>query len=444
MNPRRAAHHILTRLQETPRRLEILMEEELARHQTADPRDRAFCVNLVYTLLRQRAWLDHLLAAFVRRPLERLDPPALWVLRLGAVELVCLRTPDHAAVHAAVALARTLGLHTVTGLVNASLRALARGWREVPPPAGDAASVLAVRYSHPSWLVAEILEELGSEQTEAWLTANQKPRPPALRANTLHISRDGLRELLAPSCPDLRGHPLAPESLVLAGPHPPVASLPGLKEGLWQMQDLGATALGCLLGAEPGMRVLDLCAGAGGKTGHLAALMQNQGELLAVELSPGRAVALKENLARLGVTCAQVLMADGTALPAGLGLFDRILVDAPCSGLGVLGRRPDLRWRRSAGDPVRFSGLQLALARAAAGLLAPGGAVLYATCTVTRAENEEVITALLAGHPGLRLEWSHMPVALQPCLDTQGWWRTWPQDWGCDSFFAARLAGTQA
>ena len=123
---------------------------------------------------------------------------------------------------------------------------------------------------------------------EAWLRANQEPRPPALRANTLRTTRQELRELLAPLCPDLREHPLAPESLVLAGAHPPVARLPGFQEGLWQMQDPGATALVHLMDVRPGQRVLDLCAGAGGKTGHLAACMQNQGELVAVEPSPGR------------------------------------------------------------------------------------------------------------------------------------------------------------
>lgn len=439
MNPRRAAWRVLGQSQETPRRLEAILDQELARHPAADPRDRAFTANLVYTVLRQRAYLDHLLAAFLRRPLEKLDPPVLGVLRLGAAELVCLRTPDHAAVHAAVGLARSLGLHAATGLVNASLRALARGWRSVPPPAGDAAAVLAVRHSHPAWLVAELLERHGPAQTEAWLLANQAPRPPALRANTLRVSRQGLREVLSPLCADLAEHPLAPESLILAGPHPPVASLPGFEEGLWQMQDPGATALGHLLGVEPGLRVLDLCAGAGGKTGHLAALMRNQGEILAVEPSPGRAKALGENLSRLGVTNARVLGADGTSLPAGLGLFDRVMVDAPCTGLGVLGRRPDLRWRRGPGDPARLAGLQLALATAAADLLAPGGVMLYATCTVTRAENEQVVAALLAARPGLRPAWGQIAEGLRAGLDQEGFWRTRPPLEACDGFFAARL-----
>ncbi|MFH1035373.1 MAG: 16S rRNA (cytosine(967)-C(5))-methyltransferase RsmB [Pseudomonadota bacterium] len=440
MNPRRAAHQVLARLEQTPRRLESLLEEELARHAQAEPRDRAFCANLVYSVLRQRSWLDHLLAAFVRRPLAKLDPPVLTLLRLGAAELVLLRTPDHAAVHAAVSLAKQLGLHAAAGLVNACLRALARGWQEAPPPAGDPAQVLAVTLSHPAWLVAELWDRWGQEACETWLQANQQARPPALRANTPRLDRDGLRRLLEPHCAELTDHPLAPESLVLTGAHLPVAQLPGFAQGLWQMQDPGATALGHLVGVAPGLRVLDMCAGVGGKTGHLAALMQNQGQLVAVEPSPGRVTALRENLTRLGVTRARVLQADGTTLPPDLGRFDRVLVDAPCTGLGVLGRRPDLRWRRAATDPARLAGLQLDLALAAADLLAPGGALLYATCTVTRAENEEVVAGLLARRPGLRLEWGPMPPALEQCLDPDGFWRTWPNTRGCDSFFAARLA----
>jgi 16S rRNA (cytosine967-C5)-methyltransferase len=218
------------------------------------------------------------------------------------------------------------------------------------------------------------------------------------------------------------------------------AHLPGFAEGLWQAQDPAASAVTTLLGVEPGQSVLDMCAGVGGKTGHLAALMKNQGRLLAVDNSPGRVMALKTNLARLGVTNAEVWECDALALPPSLGPFRAILLDAPCTGLGTAGRRPDLRWRRTAEDPPRLAALQLALAARAAEMLAPSGALLYVTCTVTRAENEGLVAALLAQRPDLRIEWadaSGLPAG--QALTEDGFWRTLPHRHGCDAFFAARF-----
>jgi len=443
MNPRRVALRVLTRLAATPKRLEAILDGELKRQAKAEARDKALAANLVYAVLRHRAHLDHLLAAFVRRPLASLDPPAWDILRLAAAELTVLGAPAHAVVSQAVELAKTNQARGAAGLINASLRALATRWRDVPlpDPAAEPARHLAVLHSHPQWLVEELLERLGWDATAAWLAADQEAPPLSLRVNPLRGDRAALLALLAPHCQAIVGHPLALDSLVLRGASGRGVDLPGFADGLWQRQDPGATALGHLLGVKPGMRVLDLCAGAGGKTGHLAALMANQGHILAVEPAAGRLRGLGENLARLGVTNVRVLEADGTSLDPALGPFDRVLVDAPCTGLGTLGRRPDVRWRREPGDPPRLASLQLALASRAAQLLAPGGAMLYCTCTVTRAENENVVAALLAAHPGLRLEWdlaSAGPAAT--AIGADGFFRTLPHQHHCDAFFAARLA----
>ncbi len=442
MNPRRVALRVLTRLTATPKRLEAILDGELKRQAKAEARDKALAVGLVYAVLRHRAHLDHLLAAFVRRPLASLDPPAWDILRLAAAELTVLGAPAHAVVSQAVDLAKIHKAMGVAGLINASLRALAARWRDVPlpDPAAEPARHLAVLHSHPQWLVEELLERLGWNQTAAWLAADQQAPPLSLRVNPLRTDRQALIALLATHCQTIEHHPLAPDSLILRGVLGRGADLPGFGEGLWQRQDPGATALGHLLGVRPGQRVLDLCAGAGGKTGHLAALMENQGQILAVEPAAGRLRGLGENLARLGVANVRTLEADGTTLDPVLGPFDRILVDAPCTGLGTLGRRPDVRWRRDPADPPRLAALQLALASRAVQLLAPGGALLYCTCTITRAENENVVAALLAAHPGLRLEWdlaSAGPAAA--ALGADGFFRTLPHQHHCDAFFAARL-----
>lgn len=433
MTPRRAALDILLRLDAAPKRLESLLFETLGRMERSQPRDRALASRLVYTVLRNRLYLDFLLNRFVSRPLAKLDPAVLQILRLGAAELLFMNTPDHAAVHAAVELAKSGPARRAQGMVNGALRSLARSRKKLPSPGGDPARRLSVLYSHPRWLVEELLDRLPPDEVEAWLAANQEEPPLTLRANTLKTDRDRLAAVLAPAAEKVSPHPLCPDSLTLQGFSGPPSRAPGFQEGLFQVQDAGASAATLLLGAGPGQKVLDLCAGAGGKTGHLAALMKNTGQLTAVEPSPGRRRGLEANLARLGVTNARVLQADGTRPEAGWGKFQRILVDAPCTGLGVAGRRPDLRWRKTPADAEGLAALQADLVRAAAGLLAPGGVMVYCTCTVTRRENEDVVAGLLREDPGLSLE----PVGLE--ADGDGFFRTLPHRDQCDAFFAAKL-----
>ncbi len=432
MNPRRAALEILCRLDDSPQRLEKLLHRQL--DSRAPERDRALAANLVYTVLRNRLYLDHLLKPCLKRPLAGLDHPLPHILRLGAAELVLLNTPDHAAVDGAVKLAIAGPAHRARGLVNGVLRSLARRHRQPPPLPRDPTTRLSIQYSHPRWLVEELLQQLDPEQVERLLAANQEQAPLALRTNTLKIDPRELARRLAPVAGPLEPHPLDPDSLVLKGFSGRPSRLPGFDEGLFQIQDPAATAVTRLLGVGPGQRVLDLCAGAGGKTGHLAALMQNRGELVALEPSPGRFRALVANLQRLGVKIARPIQADATRLDQDLGRFHGILVDAPCTGLGVVGRRPDLRWRRSPRDAERLARLQLELLRAARALLAPGGVLLYCTCTVTRRENQMLVQEFLAREPGLEPRWPE-----QAALHADGYFRTYPHLHHCDAFFACRL-----
>ena len=436
MKPRLAALRVLLALEASPARLDKLLHQELSKDPKAAARDKAQASALAYAVVRNRLYLDHLLAPFVSRPLNKLDGPVLSALRLGAADLAVQGSPAHAAVGETVSAAKATPAKRAQGMVNAVLQRFSRSWKEVPLPdrAEDAVARLTVEYSHPAWLVEELLAQLGESESEAWLKANQAEPPACLRANTLKTTPTELAALLASSGLESRSHPLCPDCLVLAERSGRLDSLPGFDEGLWQAQDAGAAALTMLLGAEPGMRVLDLCAGAGGKTGHLAALMQNQGEVVAVEPSAGRFKALAKNLKRLGATIAKPLQADGLNLPEGFGRFDLVLVDAPCTGLGTLGRRPDLRWRKTLKDASRLAKLQKDLLRAALSLTKPGGAVLYCTCTITAAENQNVVQAALAESPGLELAW--LPGA---GLDEDGYFRTRPHQDNSDAFFAARL-----
>lgn len=439
MNPRRIALQVLIDLDATPRHLEHLLGQSLDKYPDAQPRDKAMAANLVYAVLRHRLRLDHLLKAFVSRPMDKLDLPVLSALRMGAADLIVLESPAHAAVDSAVDAAKACGAARAAGMVNGVLRSLSRGMPQAAelPRINDPATRLSVEYSHPLWLVRELLGQWGQDDLKSWLAANQSQQAVTLRVNTLRTSKDELKGLLADSVDATLDHELAPDALVIKGARGPLERLPGFDEGLWQAQDAGAQALDRLLGVRPGMKVLDLCAGAGGKTGHLTALMQNQGEVVAVDKSPGRVRALETNMARLGAEIVSVVQADSQEYdPAGKA-FDAILVDAPCSGLGVLGRRPDARWRRSPGDSKRLATLQLRLLERAAQMLEPGGVLLYCTCTVAKTENEGVIQQLLQARDGLSPNWDGAET--MGCLDGDGFWRSFPRPIRADSFFAARM-----
>ena len=442
MNSRLSALKVLLALQEGPQRLETLLGRELDRQTEADPRDLGFASNLVYGVLRHQLYLDHLLNPLVKRGVESLDPAVREMLRLGAYELVVLGNKPYAVVNAVVGAAKKSPAKRAQGLINAVLRKLGSGQVKpnLPSPERDMAGYISLRHSHPRWLVEEMLSYWPPEFVEQWCAANQEEPAPSLRVNLLKTSPPELAARLQSKVESLHEHPLCPHTLMLHGAKGPAARLPGFNEGLWQMQDPAAGALSLLLGAAPGMRVLDLCAGAGGKTGHLAALMENRGELVAVEPSPGRYKALKQNLARLGVSNAVCLQSDGRKLPGDLGGFDRILLDAPCTALGVIRRRPDVRHRRGPQDPTRLAELQISLIEAAAKRLNPGGVLLYCTCSVTGVENQAVVARLMEQMPDLEPHWpADMSDALKACLEPDGFFRTYPHINQSDAFFAARL-----
>ena len=441
MNPRLSALKVLLELEQTPKRLERILNQELDRFPQAQARDRAFTSNLVYGVLRNRIYLDHLLGPYIKRGLDSLDPEVLGMLRLGAYELAVLKNKPYAVVNAVVGAAKKSKAKRAQGLINAVLRKLGdkKTPDSLPKLEQNPVEHLSLAYSHPVWLVREMLSGWEPGFVRDWCAADQMEPLPSLRANTMKISPDELRARLEPLADKVESHPLCPESLVLHGVRGPAAGLPGFEEGLWQMQDPAASALSLLLGVEPGMRVLDMCAGAGGKTGHLAALMANEGELAAVEPSAGRFKALKQNLARLGASNALCLQTSGQKLPKDLPGFDRILIDAPCTALGVIRRRPDVRYRRGPEDPDRLAELQYALLEAAAGLLNPGGVILYCTCSITRRENQAVAEKAMKVL-GLESAWPpDLAQALRACLEPDGFFRTYPHLNRSDAFFAARL-----
>jgi len=345
------------------------------------------------------------------------------------------RIPAHAAVSESVALCHAARVDRAAGFVNAVLRRLAATPPPSPDPAGEAG--IALTCGMPDWLVARVVERHGEEDARAWLTAlNTAPAGTAVRINPLRGDRETITAALAEVGAALRPAPLGCDGVVLSGTARPV-DLPGLAEGQIYLQDPASQWVAEVVAPEPGERILDACAAPGGKASHLAALMHNEGEVVAVELDPGRAQRLRLNLRRLGATCVRVVEADVADLPDGPP-FDRILLDAPCTGLGIMRRHPEIRWRRSASAIAEASRLQSRLLERAAAHLRPGGTLVYATCSTEPEEGEEVIARFLAENDAF--EPAPLAALPEPVVEVApGHYRTLPHRANLDAFFVARL-----
>ncbi len=369
-----------------------------------DARDRSFAASLAYETLRWQGSLDWALARVTSRPLAAVDPEVLDVLRLGAWQLLHSRQPDRAAVATAVDLARSeVGPH-VTGFVNGVLRNLARQREGLPWPKGDTPEAVGLRLGYPAWVVSEAQKRFGERATAVLEAGNRAP------GTTLRSlgDRDGLIAELAEAGLQAEPGRHAPEALRAPGADP--GRLRAVSEGRAVVQDEASMLVTRAVVREgTRARVLDACAGPGGKTTHLAQL---GAEVIATEIQPTRARLVAQAAARTGLAARiATLAADATKPPLAGELFDAALVDAPCTGFGVVRRRPELRWKREPGDPERLARLQVRIVDRVAGLVRPGGRVVYSACTWTEAETRGVAEQLLA-LSGDRLEIDDTAAAL--------------------------------
>ena len=407
-----------------------------------DPRDAGLSTEIVYGTLRWRRHLDWRLAPHSRRPLAKLDPWVRNLLRLTAYQIFFLdRVPRWAAVDEAVSLAR-LKARTPgpAEFINAVLRALTRSTTTPPLPVAPI-EALATRLSFPDWLAARWVARLGPAGAEDLMTAMNERPPLTVRANLLRVSRDDLtRRLRDEELAETRLTPLAPEGLeVLRGD---VARWSAFTEGWCTIQDEASMLIARLLGPQPGEIVGDACAAPGTKATHLAELMQNRGKILAMDPHAGRLKLLARAAARLGATIIESHTGPiATFAPHWPMRCDRVLVDAPCSNLGVLRRNPDVKWRRTEDDLARLPDKQRGILAAAASLVKPGGRLVYATCSLEPEENEGVVRPFLDQHP----EWCvDGPPGFPIAADADGFIRSLPHVHGTDGFTAIRLARAHA
>jgi 16S rRNA (cytosine967-C5)-methyltransferase len=443
-SPARAvAARVLERVEGEGAFADLALDAELNRA-AGDSRDAALATELVYGTLRWQRYLDWILGPHSRRRLANLDPRPRVLLRLTAYQLVFLeRVPSFAAVDDAVTLARQRAKPGVPQFVNAVLRSFARrGPRErEPAPPRDPIEALAVRCSFPTWLARRWIERYGLDEARALMRALNERPPLTVRANTLRTTREALAARLRDE-DRLETAPTshAPEGLIVARGGRP-ASWRAFADGALTVQDEASMLVARLLEPRPGDTVGDACAAPGTKTTHLAQLMDDRGRVLAFDPQPSRLALVAEAAARLGVTIVETRGGTAESLAPGFAsACDAVLVDAPCSNLGVLRRNPEVKWRRAPEDIDASAARQHQILAAAATMVKAGGRLVYATCSLEPEENEHLIAAFLAERSDFALD---PPTGFPLPLDADGALRCLPHRHGTDGFTAFRLRRTR-
>jgi len=430
------ALRILVRVEQDKAFADIVLEHalDLAR---LDTRDNALCTEIVYGTLRWRRHVDWRLAPLLNRPLAKLDPWVRALLRLTAYQLLFLdRVPRWAAVDEAVSIARLKSTKPGPAeFVNAVLRALTRAAGPPPPPALPAEAA-AVRWSFPDWIAERWIARYGMREAEALMAAMNERPPVTIRVNRLRITREALASRLRDEeLAETRPTALAPEGLIVE--RGTVSRWAAFTQGWCAIQDEASMLIAHLLAPEPGEVVGDACAAPGTKATHLAELMGNRGKIIAIDPQAARLRLVGVAARRLGIGIIESHTGPVSMIGARVrGRCDRVLVDAPCSNLGVLRRNPDVKWRRTAEDLRRLQDKQRGILLAAALMARPGGRLVYATCSLEPEENEDVVRSLLDSATGWQVDTpSDFPVA----PDANGFVRCLPHVHGTDGFTAIRL-----
>jgi 16S rRNA (cytosine967-C5)-methyltransferase len=411
-----------------------------------DERDRALAAEIAAGVQRWRAALDHLVVAFSRRQIDRLDPEIVEILRLSAYQILHLtRVPASAVVDDAVELARRAGKRSAAGFVNAVLRSISRKRRSLPLPSRPedpsdreaALTYLSITLSHPRWLAARWYERLGFESAEAWMRFNNQPAPLTLRANRFRMTPENLTNRLMADDIRVSRARFAPDALIIEEGHPLRGA--GLEQGWFVVQDEASQLVALLASPRGAARVLDTCASPGGKSTAIAASMQGRGLVVACDIRTRRIELLRRTIAATGAPNVRVVQADLLKPLPFSRPFDLVVVDAPCSGLGTLRRDPDIRWRRREHDLIALAAAEITMLQHAAAAVAPGGRLVYATCSSEPEENEGVAGAFLSSTASFVPVHGHAaaPDLPEAVIDARGHLRTEPRLHGLEAFFGA-------
>ncbi len=443
-NPRDLAYRIIHRVDYQGAFLNLLIRSSLDKSKMPE-RDRGLVTELCYGVARLRNRLDFVIAHFSSRPLDQIDPALLDLLRLGVFQLLETRVSAHAAVNETVNLAQKYTNPGATKMANAVLRACANSPESIPwPGREDMTQYLSVVLSYPEWMAGYLIRNFGEETAERICAAGNDRAPLCMRVNTLKESREMMEEWLSSKRIGFRRSSLVPDGLCQLDA--PVGKLKHLlREGQAIFQDESSMLVPYMLDPGPGQSLIDACAAPGGKASHLAQLSGDKASILAVDLNRARLKAMGGSLKRLAVKSVKLKQGDSTKLASVAGKpADAILVDAPCSGLGTLRRRPELKWRREEGDLAELAALQSKLLEGAAPVLKAGGLLVYSACTITREETLEVVDAFLERHPEFSPERAseHCPLGCPADAEVGDYLQLMAHLHNTDGMFVARLRKT--
>lgn len=435
-NARATALRVLVSCRSNGAWADAALKAQLSRDGLSGP-DAALCSRIVYGVMQNQILLDFYISAYCSQKPDHLQPPLLEILRIGAYQILFLdKIPDSAAVNTSVELAKLAKRGQASGLVNAVLRKLSQNKKALPPvPERDDVQRLSIQYSHPKWFVKRLVSLLGREEAERFLACDNQIAPITVQVNPLKTTLEALTEELQQAGISVQPHSWVPDCLELSGTGD-LAALPSFRDGKFLVQDPAARLVSLIAGIRPGQKVLDVCAAPGGKSLSAAFAMAGNGSIVACDLHENKLKRIQESADRLGVNIITTQAADGRVFrPEWEASFDTVLVDAPCSGLGIIRKKPDTRYKK-ADDLFTLPVVQAAILDNAARYVRPGGTLVYSTCTILPEENEQVTEAFLAEHADFGLEPFELPL---PVGKSDGSLTLWPQRHDTDGFYICRM-----
>ena len=412
------------------------------------PCDKNLTTQLVYGTLRFRGTIDFLLSQVLKKDLSQVEDYLRWILRLAVYQMFYLdKVPVHAIINEACEQAKVLGHQGQVNFVNGVLRNLDRKRAEITYPTWeeDGKTYLEIMTSHPRWLIDYLWDLWGGEESKAFLESNNRTPRLTCRVNTLKTNITDLQKILGEQGIETTPCPYADDGIVITIKSQTLEQIPAVRDGLLQPQGESSMLAAQALSPAAGSLVLDLCAAPGGKTTHLAQLMGNEGTIIARDVHPHKVNILAKNCSRLGATIVQPVLGDSCKLEEKFDRqFDYCLADVPCTGLGILSHRPDIRWRKDIGNIKELAALAEQILDQGARAVKPGGVMVFSTCTVTREENIDQLEKFLAKHQDFSLEslTDFFPKVIDEKQKSQlerGWWQILPHVEGIDGFFMARL-----